>query len=212
MFNFDPVQMLMTMPGIVIGLAFHEFAHAFTADRLGDPTPRSQGRLTLSPLPHIDWLGFILIMLLGFGWAKPVQINSKYLKNPRRDDILISLSGPFANVLVAVLFIILLKFFLLSSGSFGLSQNLFENFANIFLYAIYINFMLAIFNLIPIPPLDGFHVLANMIPMRSYAIIETLYRYSSVILILLIATGMTSRILTPVLGFLMNFVYAFLRA
>ncbi|MCR4435549.1 MAG: site-2 protease family protein [Clostridiales bacterium] len=211
MFDLDPLRILLTTPGILIGLAMHEFAHAYAADRLGDPTPRSQGRLTLSPLPHIDILGFILIMLVGFGWAKPVQINPRNLKHPRRDDILISIAGPFTNLLLALVFALIYKFFLVYSANYTVSEKIFNNVSLLLFYTIRINVVLSIFNLLPVPPLDGFHILANVIPATSYHIIDTLERYGSIILLILIVANITSYILSPIVMLILNIIIAFLR-
>ncbi len=203
MFNLDPVRILMTLPAVLIGLSFHEFAHAFASDRLGDPTPRSQGRLTLSPLPHIDIIGLILIALVGFGWAKPVQVNTGYYKNPKRDDIIVSLAGPFMNLALAFVFTVFLKTaldFNTASGTGGLHGII----LNMLYYAIQINIMLFVFNLIPIPPLDGFHVLSNVISAGRYRLIYTLEQYGSIILILIVITPVSQYIISPPIKFLLN--------
>ena len=204
MFRFNIVQILISIPGIVVGLAFHEFAHAFASDRLGDPTPRSQGRLTLSPLPHIDFIGFFMLILMGFGWAKPVQINPKYYKNPRRDSILVSAAGPFTNLIVAAVFAVLVRLFFITNLPYSLKENIASAIIGIFYYAIWINIILFIFNLLPIPPLDGFHIVSNLMPLRHYKVISLLERYGFVILIILIFTGATSYIITKPAQFIYN--------
>lgn len=103
------IYKIMMIPGILLGFVFHEYAHAIMADRLGDPTPRQQGRITLDPRAHIDWIGFFMIILVGFGWAKPVMTNTRYYKKPRRDDILVSIAGPFMNLIIAIVFLLLIK-------------------------------------------------------------------------------------------------------
>ncbi len=164
---------LLLIPGFLIGFAMHEFAHAFAADRLGDPTPRQQGRLTIEPWPHIDIFGFITLILVGFGWAKPVQVNPANFKNPRRDDIIVSLAGPFTNIALAVLFalsIVLLRHLnILENAQYEV-----RHYTELILgNAVWINILLAVFNLLPIPPLDGSHVVANLLPY------EWAYRYMS---------------------------------
>ena len=207
MFNLDPITILLTIPGVLIGLSFHEFAHAIVSDRLGDPTPRNQGRLTLSPLPHIDIIGFILIAIVGFGWAKPVQINTRYYRNPRRDEILVSIAGPLMNLAVAFIFTVFIKISLVISLDSMVSGNLYQAIINILFYTIHINIMLFVFNLIPIPPLDGFHVLANIIPARNYKIVYTLERYGFIILILIVVTPAASYIISPPIRFLLNALF-----
>jgi Zn-dependent protease len=123
MFNRSITEILLSIPGVLIALVFHEFAHALIADKLGDKTPRYQGRITLSPRAHLDPVGLILILLAGFGWAKPVQIDPRNLKHPRRDDALISLAGPLANLIMAIFFAIIIKVLIVTNivGSFPTS-------------------------------------------------------------------------------------------
>lgn len=185
MFGFDFIGMLLTIPGIVIGLTFHEFAHAYASDRLGDPTPRNQGRLTLSPMAHIDPIGFLFLMVFNFGWAKPVQVNTRYFKNPRRDDILVSAAGPFMNLLLALFFGLMLK---LSLGGSLPGGSIYQNLQTILLKTVFINVILFILNLIPVPPLDGFHILAGFMPYRYSNIIYNIEKYGTFILILIIIT------------------------
>ncbi|HHW49287.1 MAG TPA: site-2 protease family protein [Clostridiaceae bacterium] len=204
MFNRSILDILIGIPGIVIGLAFHEFAHAFTADRLGDPTPRYQGRLTLSPLPHIDPIGFIMILLLGFGWAKPVQINTRYFKKPRRDEILVSLAGPVTNLLIAIVFATIIRLLFTSTLLFSMNVRTLSILYSMFDYVIRINIVLFLFNLMPLPPLDGFHVLSNIIPLRYYRFTYTLQKYSTIILILFIVTNISSYLIGRPAGLIYN--------
>lgn len=208
MLGTDPLTFLYSVliktPGILIGLAFHEFAHAYASDRLGDPTPRLQGRLTLSPLPHIDILGLILILFAGFGWAKPVQVNPRNYHKPRRDEIIVSIAGPFMNLLLAVTFGLLLKALYIPFIVNMLSVNVITILGAIFDTALFINLMLFIFNLLPVPPLDGYHVLANLISYRHYNFLRTLEQYGSIILILLIVTPVSRYIIQPPITFLYN--------
>ena len=166
-FNLDQLPFVI----IVILLAFtlHEFAHAYVADRFGDPTPRAMGRVTLHPMAHIDWLGFALILIAGFGWAKPVLVNRGYFRHPRRMNFLVTVAGPISNLIQAFVGVILLalysKFNLDAHMSVGASSAVL-----MFLYyLITMNVILFIFNLIPIPPLDGFHMLSETLPRRLSA-------------------------------------------
>ena len=179
---------ILIIPGILIGLTFHEFAHAFVADRLGDKTAKFQGRLTLNPLAHIDIIGFIMILLVGFGWAKPVEINPSAFKNRNIDDLKVSVAGPLANLIIAFLAALLTVFlykFVNSSANYTLVSNI---IVKIILYVVNINCMLFVFNLIPIPGLDGFHILRDLFPSFYYNISDTLYRYQLIILLIFVAT------------------------
>jgi len=146
---------LYTIPGILLGLTVHEFCHAFSAWKLGDSTARDQGRLTLNPLKHIDIVGFIFIIIAGFGWAKPVQFDPRQLKNLRRDKALIAAAGPASNMVLGVILVFIIKALIPYYGNTGVFL---ENFINVLFIAASINFGLFIFNLIPIPPLDGSHI------------------------------------------------------
>lgn len=153
MSGFDLIHSLKLLPGIVTGLTIHEFSHAWMAKRCGDTTSHDQGRVTLNPLKHIDPLGFIMLFIAGFGWAKPVQFNESNLKNPGVDVIKIAVAGPFSNALTAM-FLSLTYAALLDWGI-----NINGIWAELFIYAIFINWGLFVFNLIPLPPLDGSHIL-----------------------------------------------------
>lgn len=188
------LEKILIIPAILIGLTFHEFAHAVIADRLGDKTPRLQGRITLNPFAHVDIIGFIMILLVGFGWAKPVEINPGAFKNRNRDDLKVSIAGPIANLIIAflaaVLTVVIYRFGLLSVQSTSISNIIIK----IILYVININCMLAIFNLIPLPGLDGFHILKDLFPSIFYKISGTVYRYQLIILVLFVATPLATYI------------------
>lgn len=208
MFDFNSdyfVYKLMIIPGILLGFVFHEFAHAKMAVKLGDPTPRLQGRLTLDPRSHIDLIGFIMIIFVGFGWAKPVMTDRRYYKNPRRDDILVSIAGPFTNLIIAVLFLLLLKLvyvFNLFSGSPALQvviQTMFKASAEI-------NVLLFVLNLLPFPFFDGYHVITNLFNTWKYRFFNILEQYGMIIFILLAISGVFGRIISP----LVDIVFVFL--
>ena len=150
--------MLLALPGIIIGLSLHEFAHAYVSYKLGDVTPMVQGRVTISPFAHIDPIGFLLLMLFGFGYGKPVEINPNNYKNPRRDEIFVALAGVITNFFVAVLFAFV--YFLLARFNV---ISLYSTISTILINIIFINVHLMVFNLLPIPPLDGYKVVRNLL-------------------------------------------------
>jgi len=194
---FDPLSWLLYLPGILIGITVHEYFHALAADRAGDPTPAYAGRLTLNPLAHLDWLGFLLLLFAGFGWARPVPVNPLNFQGDRRLQMaLVSLAGPTANLLVAFtgLLIYHLSFPTASAAVYGSGVQM--------LWAlIRINIVLAVFNLIPLPPLDGSKILAAFLPPAAERSFWELERYSTLILVLLIFSGFAGRILRPAVSF-----------
>ncbi len=198
--DFNIIQMLMTLPGLLLGFVFHEFAHAKTSDLLGDPTPRSQGRITLDPRAHIDIIGFIVMLIAGFGWAKPVITNPSYYKKPRRDDILVSVAGPFTNFLIAVVFMFIFKIFILT-GAFQNNQALWSNIRLVLLYTANINIVLFVLNMIPFPMFDGYHVISNIFNTWRYRFFNLLEQYGMFIFILLAVSGILARILSPIVNF-----------
>lgn len=205
------LEKIYLIPAILIGLTFHEFAHAFVADKLGDKTPKFQGRLTLNPFVHIDILGFIMIMLIGFGWAKPVQTNPSAYKNYYKDDLKVSIAGPMANLIVAFLgSILVVIFYKLGLLSLAGSGNISLILTSILLEIISINCMLFVFNLIPLPGLDGFHVLRDIFPSFFYKISDSIYRYQLIILLIFVATPIASFVVGVPVGFLYKMFIKFI--
>ena len=203
--NFDLVQTLKFLPGIIVGLTLHEFSHAYVAHRCGDSTSKDQGRITLNPLKHIDPLGFIMLIFAGFGWAKPVQFNEQNLRNPKRDVILIALAGPLSNALIAMVLSVIFSMIFLHA-QFNQSPSM-QVVSEIFLSAIYINWALFIFNLIPLPPLDGSHLLLSQ--FKKYPVLYNgLYRYGSFLLFGLVLASFVTKInffpIMPVIQFFGN--------
>lgn len=169
----NPLYFAIVAAVLVLSLSLHEFAHAWTADRLGDPTPRSQGRVTLNPLAHLDPIGTLLLFFAGFGWGKPVMFDPYNLSNPRRDTVLIALAGPLSNLIVAL--VVLLAFPWLPWS------------LAIWRTVVTLNVTLAVFNLLPIYPLDGSRILAGLLPPRlAHEYEHTMQRYGFLILLLLI--------------------------
>lgn len=197
------IETLVWLPAILIALTFHEFAHGLVADRLGDRTPFHQGRLTLNPLPHIDWIGFLMLLIFKFGWAKPVQVNPSNFSHisQKKGMMLVSLAGPGMNILLALLSMMLLKLLIPYQSSQGVAFLL-----PLLQPLIYINLILAAFNLLPVPPLDGSKILAGILPDAGAQFVYSLEQYGPLILLLLIVTNMVGKILWP----LVNFLYGIL--
>ena len=193
---YTPMEILVS----VFALAFvifctmpvHEYAHALVASKLGDNTPRLSGRLTLNPMAHIDWIGALMIILVGFGYAKPVPINPRNFKNPKKGMALTAVAGPIANILMAVVFLLFENIFSL----FGPSV-IVKAFILFFRFAATINVGLAVFNLIPIPPLDGSRVLYVFLPYKWMNVYYTLERYGMFVLLGLMMLGVLPMLMNP---------------
>jgi len=199
------LEKILIIPAILIGLTFHEYAHAIVADKLGDKTSKFQGRLTLNPFVHIDLLGFIMILVIGFGWAKPVETNPSAFKNRYKDDLKVSIAGPIANLIVAFVGAILMGLlFKFGFNTLKSVPTLYAILVTILRAIISINCMLFIFNLIPIPGLDGFHVLRDLFPSAYYKISDTFYRYQLIILLIFIATPLVNYVVGIPSAFLYN--------
>lgn len=184
------IQILAGIPAILVAITFHEYAHGKTAALLGDPTPATQGRLSLNPLKHLDFMGTLMLVLVGFGWAKPVQVNPFYFRGDRQKGMLyVALAGPLMNLVLAYLSAVALRLF---------------GHTHVFLYfflsfLMWYNTMLAIFNLIPLPPLDGSKILAGLLPLNKSNFFYQLEAYGPLILLLLLATGILGDIIRPII-------------
>jgi Zn-dependent protease len=180
---------LLRLPAVLWAISFHEFCHGWVALKLGDRTAAQQGRLTLNPLEHFDLVGAIMLLFLGFGWAKPVPINSRYFKKPRRDIALVSVAGAGGNFLTA----------LVCGLAVGALPVLMRGVLGQFMIKLlFINIGLGVFNLIPIPPLDGSKILGVMLPpsaMRSFFFLE---QYGMIIILVLAFTGILPRLMSPI--------------
>jgi Zn-dependent protease len=207
----DIGQSLIILAVLLFSLTVHEMAHALTADWYGDPTARRLGRISLNPAVHIDPVGTIMLPLLGllaggfvFGWAKPVPVNPANLKNHRRDFLVIAAAGPASNILMAIAASQLLG---LVPGGLGASEGVPGVLATFGFAMVQLNLLLAVFNMLPIPPLDGGNVLAGVLPEAVAASYDRLVRpYGFVILIVLMATGWLYRLIGPPLSFLMGWL------
>jgi len=195
--SFDLWEWILRIPVLLFAITVHEYAHGKAALSLGDPTAKAMGRLTHNPLKHIDPLGAICLFLFNFGWARPVPVNPRYFKNPRQDTILMSISGPLANFASAFLAGLFIRFLFLP----------WEAYQKILVYMLLMNLGLGIFNLFPIPPLDGAHVMENLLPPRAAERFRMAGRYGPVLLLLIVMldnfaqTGILSFFITgPLLG------------
>lgn len=180
---------ILMIPAILLGFTFHEYAHAKMADKLGDKTARFQGRLNLNPLTHIDALGFLMILVAGIGWAKPVQVNPAAFKDKYKDDLKVSLAGPLANLVVALFGGILLFIVMALVFSNILTGTLSQILHDISIQIIYINVMLFIFNLLPLPGLDGWSVFRDLSPKHFYRVSDKVYQYQFIILLAIVVVG-----------------------
>ncbi len=189
--SFDISQWIVRIPVLLFAITIHEYAHGRAALWLGDPTAKNMGRLTLNPLPHIDPFGAICLFLFNFGWAKPVPVNPRYFKNIRKGIILMALAGPLANILLALLAGILIRYFFFPWDIYRLAL----------IYLLFMNIGLGLFNLVPIPPLDGSHVLENLLPLRAAQKYREFGRYGPIIILGIVMldnfahTGILSRVL-----------------
>jgi Zn-dependent protease len=202
----DPIgflqHLVLMAPALLLAVTVHEVAHGWVADRLGDPTARMQGRLTLNPLPHLDPFGALAFVLAGFGWANPVPVNARYLRRPLRDMACVAAAGPVSNFILA--FGALLLFGLVAR--WGHVPFLSQPLAGLLQYVYAFNLGLAIFNLIPLPPLDGGHFLPYVLPRGSWMVQRQLQQYGPLLLLLLVISGATGYIVWPIFN-VMNRLY-----
>nr|WP_277997703.1 site-2 protease family protein [Thermanaeromonas sp. C210] len=195
-------DLLASIPAILLALTFHEYAHGKVAYLLGDPTPKYQGRLTLNPLAHLDILGTLLLLVAGFGWAKPVQVNPYYFQMDRRKGMmLVALAGPLMNLVLAYLAAVVLQV--------SVYRGLKEPFILTFLHlSVMYNVVLAVFNLLPLPPLDGSRVLAGLVSRQSAGYLYQLETAGPLILLLLVATGIVGKVMRPLVYLVLDFIQA----
>ncbi len=212
--GIDPIFLLISIAVLLFSLSIHESAHAWTADWLGDSTGRDLGRVTLNPLAHIDPIGSLLFPLLGFlsggvifGWAKPVPVNTRLLKNPKKDHVLIAAAGPASNVTAALVFLVGLKTMILLDPSLASDGHTLYPLFLVFYLGLIINVILAVFNVIPIPPLDGSWILSGLLPENLSVLFDRIRPYGFMLLMLLLFSGALGEILGPVLGFVRGLVF-----
>ena len=208
------LALLLTLPGVIVAITFHEFAHAFVADKLGDDTPRRQGRLNLNPLSHIDPVGFFMLIFAHFGWGKPVEINPANFNRKRSwsaQEALFALAGPVMNLIIAIVLTIILfaittftpTFILSTTGMLiGLTLQM----------AISVNIGLGVFNLIPLPPLDGSKILMHFLPYNAKTWFENNAQIFYIVFIVLWVTNLISYIISPVINIVSTGIYSMVSA
>ncbi len=192
---------------VVLILPFHELAHGFIAYKLGDSTAKREGRLTLNPLYHIDYVGALCLLLVGFGWAKPVPVNMRNFKNPRRDMAIVALAGPVANLIAALAGALLMTIVTVIGYKTNMNVDVFDLILSFFEYYIQVNVGLAVFNLIPLPPLDGSKILGAFLPTEVYVKQMMYERYLSIALIVLIWLRVVDIIIDPPTTFIITLIY-----
>jgi Zn-dependent protease len=201
-------RLVLQIPALLVAVTVHELAHAVVADRLGDPTARRLGRITLNPLPHIDPLGAIAFVLAGFGWAKPVPVSARNLRHPVRDMAWVAAAGPLSNFAIA--FVALVAVRLLGRAGEALPFVM-DPLAGVLFWTYVFNLALGIFNLIPLPPLDGGHFLPYLFPRASWSFIHQLEQVGPFLLILLVLTGATRYVVQPIFNAVSGFYLSVVR-
>lgn len=200
--NFFFKLSIMLVPGL-FAITCHEVSHGYIAWRYGDPTARMLGRLTLNPLKHIDIIGTLMIVFIGIGWAKPVPVVYENLRNPKRDMIWVAAAGPITNILLAIVSAVLLRALIAIGNPAGVSQlaMVVEPVVLMLAFSVYINLLLAIFNMIPLPPLDGGRVLTGLLPYRQANALARIEPYGMIIIIgLVFFTNIFSYVISPFLN------------
>jgi len=199
-------EVVLVVPGFLLAITVHEYTHGYVALRLGDPTAKLAGRLTFNPISHIDPFGaLVLVVTRMIGWAKPVPVDPRYLRNPRSDMMWISLGGPAANLVTALVLAVFFHALVFSFQGRPVGQTtrmILEPLVQIVGYAVLINVVLAVFNLIPIPPLDGSKILAGLLPRELAFQLEKLEPYGFIILMALIFTGVIGYVIGPPIFFI----------
>lgn len=190
------MDILLNLPGLLIAIVFHELAHGYTAYLLGDNTAKNQGRLSLNPIKHLDLTGFLFMLVFRFGWAKPVPINPNNFKNRKRDTFLVSIAGVFMNFIIAIICAFIIGYVPISN----------ETIFQIIIVTMWYNIMLGVFNLLPFPPLDGSKIVASFLPTKYEYYFYKYERYFYFVLIILIATDLTDKIMGPIIDFALNLI------
>lgn len=209
MFRYNFLEILINVPITLIALTFHELAHGWVSTKLGDPTPRIHGRLTLNPMAHLDLFGTILMVLTGFGWAKPVEVNPQYYRDKKKGMALVGLAGPLANLILAILGMIIwvLPYAILQFLNVDMPQTVHVILGTFMPIFIIRNLSFMVFNLIPIPPLDGSRIIGMFLSNKAYYTLMSYERYSMIIIMLLSLTGVFSGIIGGGVSFFFNLIF-----
>ena len=204
------VALLLTLPGVIIAITFHEFAHAFAADKLGDDTPRLQGRLSLNPLAHLDPIGSLMLLFARVGWGKPVQINPTNFNRTismSKGEAIVSAAGPIMNFILAIIFCVVYFIIQKFAGAFAVTQA--GNIVmTIIMSTVLVNLGLGIFNLIPIPPLDGSKILKNFLPYKAKAWMESNEYLFYILFLVLWVLGILGNIISPLISLVTNLLFS----
>ncbi len=192
-------EIIILAPPLLFALTLHEYAHGYVARLFGDPTAANMGRLTLNPLKHLDPIGVICFILIKIGWAKPVPVDPRYFKDPRRDMIWVSLAGPGINFVLAIISVLMVKLLFATSSlwPFFIISPLIKMLGA----SIWINLLLAVFNLLPLPPLDGSKILMGLLPEKTAVAYARLEPYGFIIMLVLFYTGILPKIILPIISF-----------
>lgn len=197
------LRIIINVPIVLIALAGHEFAHGWVSSKLGDPTPKRDGRLTLNPFAHLDIVGTILMILTGFGWAKPVMVDPRYYKNQKRGMALTAAAGPLANLIMALIGMVVYYAAVIIQAKTGVELSILMLFAYVFIYT---NLCFMVFNIIPIPPLDGSKVLGMFLPNRTYYTMLQYERYFMILIMVLSLTGVFGGIIGSGVNFIISLI------
>lgn len=195
------LNFLILAPPFLFALTLHELAHGWTAWQLGDPTAKNAGRLTMNPVKHIDPLGALAFVIMQIGWAKPVPVDPSYFRNPRKGMLLVALAGPGVNLLAAIASALIVKLLILLPVASEFTFSLLKPAVNMAAASVYINVMLAVFNILPIPPLDGSKVLMGLLPPNAARSYEQLEPYGFILLLILFYFGVIGTVIMPFIHF-----------
>ena len=206
MYNLNSflTELIILAPPVLLALTCHEFAHGLVAYRLGDPTAKAAGRLTLNPLKHLDPIGTLAFFIIKIGWAKPVPVNPRFFRNPKRDMLWVALAGPLTNLTLAVISALLARFVWLLASLLPYSAMLkaiLLPFSAMLAASVWVNLVLCIFNFLPIPPLDGSKILLGLLPDSMAGPLLKIEKYGFVLILILAFSGVLSRLILPLIGY-----------